>query len=194
MNTHTRTHQRSSREGHAINSPSLPLYFQENKPSHAALISSKLSDLDALLRKGGAPEAQAPSTPQQQQLIRPVAVQAVCLLSRTCISSRSSSHAGKERAQPHLLLLLVVVVVVVAHGPRQPAVQCSTQRRTAQSRVTWARAANVPQALHGRKRVSTEACEGPVSRCLVPAMHGSAPSTRRHTQVGEELHCGCASS
>ena len=128
---HTRTHQWSSREGHAINSPSLPLYFQENKPSHAALISSKLSDLDALLRKGGAPEVQAPSTPQQQQLIRPVAVQAVCLLSRTCISSRSSSHAGKERAQPHLLLLLVVVVVVVAHGPRQPAVQCSTQRRTA---------------------------------------------------------------
>ena len=124
---HTRTHQWSSREGHAINSPSLSLYFQENKPSHAALISSKLSDLDALLRKGGAP----PSTPQQQQLIRPVAVQAVCLLSRTCISSRSSSHAGKERAQPHLLLLLVVVVVVVAHGPRQPAVQCSTQRRTA---------------------------------------------------------------
>ena len=24
------------------------------------------------------------------------------------------------------------------------------------------------------------------------AMNGSAPSTRRHTQVGEELHCGCA--
>ena len=38
---------------------SLPLYFQENKPSHAALISSKLSDLDALLRKGGAPEVQS---------------------------------------------------------------------------------------------------------------------------------------
>ena len=56
---HTRTHQWSSREGHAINSPSLPLYFQENKPSHAALISSKLSDLDALLRKGGAPEVQS---------------------------------------------------------------------------------------------------------------------------------------
>ena len=74
------------------------------------------------------------------------------------------------------------------------AVQWSTQRGTAQSSVTWVRAANVPHALHGRKRVSTEACEGPVSRCLVPAMHGSAPSTRRHTQVGEELHCGCASS
>ena len=129
----TRTHQWASREGHAINSPSLPLYFQENKPSHAALISSKLSDLDALLRKGGAPEVQAPSTPQQQQLIRPVAVQAVCLLSRTCISSRSSSHAGKERAQPHLLLLLVVMVLVVGlHGPQQPAVQ-RAQRGTAQA-------------------------------------------------------------
>ena len=150
---HTRTHQWSSREGHAINSPSLSLslYFQENKPSHAALISSKLSDLDALLRKGGAPEVQAPSTPQQQQLIRPVAVQAVCLLSRTRISSRSSSHADKERVHPHLLLLLVVVMVVVAHGPRQPALH-HTQRGTAPSSVKWARAANVPHALHGRKK------------------------------------------
>ena len=144
---HTRTHQWSSREGHAINSPSLPLYFQENKPSHAALISSKLSDLDALLRKGGAPEVQAPSTPQQQQLIRPVAVHPVCLLSRTRISSKRSSHASEERAQPHLLFLLllsmllsmlvmlvmvVVVVVVVAHGPRQ---LCSAALRGAQHKA-----------------------------------------------------------
>ena len=143
---HTRTHQWSSREGHAINSPSLPLYFQENKPSHAALISSKLSDLDALLRKGGAP----PSTPQQQ-LIRPVAVQAVCLLSRTRISSRSSSHADKERVHPHLLPLLVVLVVVVVQGHRQPAVQ-HTQRGTAQSGVKWALAADVPHALRERKK------------------------------------------
>ena len=142
---HTRTHQWSSREGHAINSPSLPLYFQENKPSHAALISSKLSDLDALLRKGGAP----PSTPQQQQLIRPVAVQAVCLLSRTRISSGRSSHAGKERAQPHPHLLLAMLVGL--HGPRQPAVQ-HTQRGTAQSGVKWALAADVPHALHKRRK------------------------------------------
>ena len=149
MNTHTRTHQRSSREGHAINSPSLPLYFQENKPSHAALISSKLSDLDALLRKGGAPEVQAPSTPQQQQLIRSVAVQAVRLLSRTRISGGRSSHAGKERAQPHPHLLLAMLVGL--HGPRQPAVQ-HTQRGTAQSGVKWALAADVPHALRERKK------------------------------------------
>ena len=49
-----------------------------------------------------------------------LAVRAVCLLSRTRISSGRSSHASKQRAQPHLLLLLVLLVV---HGPRQPAVQ-----------------------------------------------------------------------
>ena len=137
-------------------------------------------------------KSKAPSTPQHRQLIRPVAVQAVCLLSRTRISSRRSSHAGKERDQPHLLFLLLlsmlVMVVVVAHGPRQTAVQWSTQRGTAQSSVTWVHAADVPHAIHGRKRVSTEACEGPVSRCLVPAMHANGPLDRRHTQVGEELH------
>ena len=145
MNTHAHINGQAEKVMPSI--LSLPLYFQENKPSHAALISSKLSDLDALLRKGGAP----PSTPQQQQLIRPVAVQAVCLLSRTRISSRSSSHADKERVHPHLLLLLVVVMVVVAHGPRQPALH-HTQRGTAPSSVKWARAANVPHALHGRKK------------------------------------------
>ena len=58
----------------------------------------------------------------------------------------------------------------------------------AQSSVMWVHAANVPQALHGRKRASVEACEGPVSRCLVPAMDANGPLDRRHTQVGEELH------
>ena len=52
-----------------------------------------------------------------------LAVRAVCLLSRTRISSGRSSHASKERDQPHPLLLLVLLVVVVVHGPRQPAVQ-----------------------------------------------------------------------
>ena len=33
-----------------------------------------------------------------------------------------------------------------------------------------------------------EACEGPGPRRLVPAMDGSGPVTRRHKQVGEELH------
>ena len=97
------------------------------------------------------------------------------------------SHASKGRARPHLHLLLLVVVVVVVRGPRQPAVQ-HTQRGTAQSNVTWALAADVPQALHGRKRASMEACEGAASRCLVPAMNASGPATRRHTQVGEVLH------
>ena len=41
------------------------------------------------------------------------------------------SHASEERAQPHPHLLLLVVVV--AHGPQQPAVQWSTQRRTPQT-------------------------------------------------------------
>ena len=59
------------------------------------------------------------------------------------------SHASKERVQPHLHLLLMVVVV--AHGPRQPALH-HTQRGTAPSSVKWARAANVPHALHGRKK------------------------------------------
>ena len=59
------------------------------------------------------------------------------------------SHASKERVQPHLHLLLMVVVV--AHGPRQPALH-HTQRGTAPSSVKWARADNVPQALHGRKK------------------------------------------
>ena len=79
-----------------------------------------------------------------------LAVRAVCLLSRTRISSGRSSHAIKQRAQPHLLLLLVLLVV---HGPRQPAVQ-HTQRGTAQSGVTWVHAAKVPHALHGRKEES----------------------------------------
>ena len=122
-----------------------------------------------------------------------LAVRAVCLLSRTRISSGRSSHASKERAHPHLLLLLVVVVV--AHGPRQPAVQCSTQRGTAQSNVKWA----VQPMCHKHfmeegKGASMKACEGSVRRCLVPAMDGSGPLACRHTQVGEELHCGCASS
>ena len=92
-------------------------------------------------------KSKAPSTPQQQQLIRSVAVQAVCLLSRTRISSKRSSHASEERAQPHLLFLLllsmllsmlvmlvmvVVVVVVVAHGPRQ---LCSAALRGAQHKA-----------------------------------------------------------
>ena len=147
MNTHTHTSMVKQRRSCHQFSLSLSLYFQENKPSHAALISSKLSDLDALLRKGGAPEVQAPSTPQQQQLIRPVAVHPVCLLSRTRISSKRSSHASEERAQPHLLFLLllsmllsmlvmlvmvVVVVVVVAHGPRQ---LCSAALRGAQHKA-----------------------------------------------------------
>ena len=86
------------------------------------------------------------------------------------------------------MLVMVVVVVVVAHGPRQTAVQWSTQRGTAQSSVTWVHAANVPQALHGRKRASMDACEGPEPRGLVPAMNANGPVTRRHTQVGEVLH------
>ena len=64
----------------------------------------------------------------------------------------------------------------------------------AQSSVRWTRASNVPHALRGRKRAFTEACEGSVRRCLVAAMDGSGQLTRRHTQVEEELHCGCASS
>ena len=72
------------------------------------------------------------------------------------------------------------------------AVQHSEAHSTKQCEV--GRAADVPHAIHGRKRASTEACEGPVSRCLVPAMHANGPLDRRHTQVGEELHCGCASS
>ena len=140
-----------------------------------------------------------------------MAARAVRLLSRTRTSSERSSYARKGEGSATSAVLVVVVDVVVDVGDvgdggdgggggggggtrTTAAVQWSTQRGTAQSSVTWVRAANVPHALHGRKRVSTEACEGPVSRCLVPAMHGSAPSTRRHTQVGEELHCGCASS
>ena len=69
------------------------------------------------------PELKSPSTPQHRLLIRSVAVRAVRLLSRTRISSGRSSHASKERDQPHPLLLLVLLVVVVVHGPRQPAVQ-----------------------------------------------------------------------
>ena len=93
-------------------------------------------------------KSKAPSTPQQQQLIRSVAVQAVRLLSRTRISSGRSSHASKERAHPHphLLLVLLLSVLVVVHGPQQTAVQ-HTQRRTAQSGVTWVHAADVPHAL-----------------------------------------------
>ena len=45
-----------------------------------------------------------------------------------------------------------------------------------------------------RKRAFMEACEGPVSHGLVPAMDSSGPLARRYTQVGEVLHCGCASS
>ena len=114
-----------------------------------------------------------------------LAVRAVCLLSRTRISSGRSSHASKQRAQPHLLLLLVLLVV---HGPRQPAVQ-HTQRGTVQSSVKRA----VQPMCHthfmeGRKKAPMEACEGPVPRRLVPAMDGSGPVTRRHKQVGEEMH------
>ena len=57
MNTHAHINGQAEKVMPSI--LSLPLYFQENKPSHAALISSKLSDLDALLRKGGAPEVQS---------------------------------------------------------------------------------------------------------------------------------------
>ena len=114
-----------------------------------------------------------------------LAVRAVCLLSRTRISSGRSSHASKQRAQPHLLLLLVLLVV---HGPRQPAVQ-HTQRGTVQSSVKRA----VQPMCHTHfikeeKGVSTAACEGAGPCCLVPAMDSSGPVTRRHTQVGEELH------
>ena len=56
---HTHAHINGQAEKVMPSILSLPLYFQENKPSHAALISSKLSDLDALLRKGGAPEVQS---------------------------------------------------------------------------------------------------------------------------------------
>ena len=97
------------------------------------------------------------------------------------------SHASKGRARPHLHLLLLVVVVVVVRGPRQPAVQ-HTQRGTAQSNVTWVRAADVPHAPRGRKRASMDACEGPGPRCLVPAMNANGPLDRRHTRVGEVLH------
>ena len=131
-------------------------------------------------------KVQAPSTPQHRLLIRSVAVRAVRLLSRTRISSRSSSHASEERAHPHLLPLLVVLAVVVVQGHRQPAVQHSEAHSTKQGDV--GRADNVPQALHGRKRASMDACEGPGPRGLVPAMNANGPVSRRHTQVGEVLH------
>ena len=59
MNTHAHINGQAEKVMPSILPLSLSLYFQENKPSHAALISSKLSDLDALLRKGGAPEVQS---------------------------------------------------------------------------------------------------------------------------------------
>ena len=109
--THTHTHKGQAEK------------FMPSGPFERTSTSSRSA-------RGVAPEVQAPSTPQQQQLIRPVAVRAVRLLSRTRSSSERSSHASEERAPHHLLILLllsmlvmVVVVVVVAHGPRQTAVQ-----------------------------------------------------------------------
>ena len=61
-----------------------------------------------------------------------LAVRAVCLLSRTRISSGRSSRASKQRAQPHLLLVLLLSVLVIVHGPRQHTVQ-RAQRGTAQA-------------------------------------------------------------
>ena len=66
------------------------------------------------------------------------------------------------------------------------AVQHSEGHSTKQCEV--GRAADVPHAIHGRKRASMDACEGPEPRGLVPAMNANGPVTRRHTQVGEVLH------
>ena len=75
--------------------------------------------------------------PQQQQLIWSVAVQAVCLLSRTRSSSERSSHARKGEGSASS-------AAAAARGDvgggtwTTAAVQCSTQRGTPQSSVKWA--------------------------------------------------------
>ena len=125
------------------------------------------------------------------------------LSSCCCCSPETRCRTGRRRSSSHLRPVAVQprkrgegsassasAAAGRGCGTWAAAACCAVEHSEAHSTnsVTWVLAANVPQALHGRKRVSTEACEGPVSRCLVPAMHANGSLDRRHTQVGEELH------